>query len=470
MSRLTQEERRDIQVAFKAQQPGPQKRPVPALDGNAVRALAQKALLDDKAPSARAEAVAVLAWCLPDPAVEDQLRGLMSDPHAEVRVLAAAALGLDDPEARQTLIAWVTSYSDHTDNSDQGVLDRIRVILKTGAPRLFDLWMGFRGLQPLRKALNNSVDYLVFELCLLGAGSVHAGPELAEWFSHSVWSDAITENLCGLLGGHRDPETLQCLLFTWNEMEEEDFDGSCVRLRVLEALERRQEVSVLPFLEAELKRLTEREEQELPSPLRGAISTLRAVAEGRETEPPARIYPRRLWGWDDRLEKKHHWSWFYSEPYPSPLPPGAPWTSPPTGPAAPSSRAMGWRWVSPPMPDPVDAPRGWEAAPVVATLSGYRVRWAGGDPTGASVRDLEHCSEERMDLDLLDEAPGVPFLLEGRVLGVWSGWMLGVVQTALDTSAPRSEVERWLSWLVAVHTAPHRAVRQHVEGPGDDAT
>ena len=222
------------------------------------------------------------------------------------------------------------------------------------------------------------------------------------------------------------------------------------RLGILEGLSQRGDVRALPFLRAELERQSTLDygehDGDLVTAAQATIAVLEAIAAGG---PP----PSREWTYSGE-----HWSSGFSTPRAAPEPPAAPWTAAPTCPAPATTPPAGWVWQEPRL-EADDAPRGWEQAPVVATLRGFRLRWAGLDASDACLEQLAYCSEEDLYQDWMDREPESPFLLDDAVNPVWTAWLLEEVHRRLGSRVPRSEVERWLAYMVFETSETHRALK-----------
>ena len=83
----------------------------------------------------------------------------------------------------------------------------------------------------------------------------------------------------------------------------------------------------------------------------------------------------------------------------------------------------------------------------------------GLDASDACLEQLAYCSEEDLYQDWMDREPESPFLLDGAVNPVWTAWLLEEVHRRLGSRVPRSEVERWLAYMVFETSETHRALK-----------
>lgn len=460
MERPDDDALRPLYAAYQAQQPGPWARPAPTLTGDALRTLAVRATQPDIPVEARQCATAVLCWYLPDPAITEHLRGLLNDPAPEVRVCAATGLGPDEPAAEATLAHWLTieDLGARPDRDDRRAArevlqGRMETLFGVGAPGAFATWQGVGE----RFEVHNSIWEDIIDLAIVGMACVHFSPELVAFLGCSGW-DSRKENLGVAIGGHRDERSFQLLLEAYAAQEDDGFSDEWTRYGLLQALMFRGDARALPFLRTELDRQHALEGQLSYSPdLIAALERcITALAElERNPRPPTVLRPRARW--------TEHWALQFRMPCAGPPPPEPPWTTPATGPAPRTTSLPGWVWQAPEV-DAEDAPEGWAQVPVVATLNGYRLRWAGLDEDDACLEQLAYCTEEDTEMDWMERTPQRPFFIGGAVSPLWTAWLLEEVHRRLLYRTHRSEVERWLAWMVFEHSVTHTVLAKRHPG------
>ena len=449
-----------LYTAFQAQQPGPWARPAPTLTGDALRTLAVRATQPDMPVEARECATAVLCWYLPDPAITAHLQGLLNDLAPAVRVCAATGLGPDEPAAEATLAQWLTiedlgARPDHEDKcaAREVLQGRMEPLFWVGAPGAFATWeqVGYRF------EVHDSIWEDIVELIIVGMACVHFSPELVAFLGCSGW-DSRKENLGVAIGGHRDERSFQFLLEAYAAQEDGNNDDEYTRYGLLKGLVCRGDARALPFLRTELDRQhalegTLFDSLDLIVALEDCITALAELE--RNPRPPTVRRPR--------ARRAEHWALQFRMPCAGPPPPEPPWTTPATGPAPRTTSLSGWVWQAPEV-DAEDAPDGWAQVPVVATLNGYRLRWAGLDEDDACLEQLAYCTEEDTEMNWMERTPQRPFFIAGAVSPVWTAWLLEEVHRRLSYQMHRSEAERWLAWMVFELAVTHGVLAERYPG------
>lgn len=127
------------------------------------------------------------------------------------------------------------------------------------------------------------------------------------------------------------------------------------------------------------------------------------------------------------------------------------------------TRAPVWRWTT-----RIRCPRrlgqDWSALPVVATLGGRKVRWAG--PLVDANRAL--LLSDKSEQTAFDPDWGVACWPTASFAqpdgGVSPAWAEALLQAAETLSVRhRTPAEEWLSWLCFSLSGPHRVLKQRWE-------